>query len=212
MIQSSDTIFRGKSYGSLDGALRAMVDEIEISLDKLPQIMREELLAYLQRVAKNTTDRFIPFSKRNKGQQKELQIRSGETKQLIKSSPRARNVGKDLVEGSIGGPKHLEINEFGGIELPKPGDKYVFIPLDAALTNKGIPIAKNPKNWRNTFIRKTKKGNLIMFQRRPNKQIVPLYVLKPAVRIPPRLKMTRAINAAAPYFEKKLFDRIEKVF
>lgn len=210
MLEVIETIYKGRQYKTLNSAIDASMLEIATRLDKLPIEFKKELFEFLQRVAGNTVKQFIPFSKRNRGQQKDLQIRSGKTKAAILRSPEVKDAGGGELRGFIGGPKHLAINEFGGVEGPKFGDKYVYIPLDAALTNKGLPIAASPKNWKNTFIRKTKKGNLVMFQRRAGMRPVPLYLLKRTVKIPARLRMARAIEAASPYFEKKLMAAVDR--
>lgn len=207
-----ETLYNGKSYPSLDAAIAAACKEIEVNLLSFPPILRQEFLEFLQRITQNTVKYFIPFSKRNRGQQKDMQMRSGKTRSQILASPEVKDVGRGLYFGYVGGPKHLEINEFGGIQGPKAGDKFVYIPLDAALNARGLPIAKDPRNWKNTFIRKTRRGNLIIFQRRASGRPVPLYLLKRNVKIPPRLRMTRAIISASPYFERKVMDALERQF
>jgi hypothetical protein len=63
----------------------------------------------------------------------------------------------------------------------------------AALDSKGVPLKANPRMWDSTFVATLKAGNLLIFQRQgPN--IIPLYVQKASVYIPPRLGLSDAIR------------------
>ncbi len=46
-----------------------------------------------------------------------------------------------------------------------------------ALNANGTPIKLSAREWTNTFVAKSKAGNLIIFQKR-GRQIAPLYVLE----------------------------------
>jgi hypothetical protein len=66
---------------------------------------------------------------------------------------------------------------------------------------------KSARDWPNTFVAKTKAGNLVIFQKR-GATIVPLYVLKTQVTIPPRLNMRTSLDAGLPYFVDRAMDAI----
>jgi hypothetical protein len=87
-----------------------------------------------------------------------------------------------LVEFSTS--KYARIQELGGTVVPKKG-KYLAIPLPAARTAAGVARG-GPRSFPNTFFRKSKAGNLLLFQRQ-GKKSVPLFVLKQWVTLPARL-------------------------
>jgi hypothetical protein len=72
-----------------------------------------------------------------------------------------------------------------------------------------VPYRRSARDWDNTFVARSKKGNLIIFQRR-GVQITPLYVLKTSVKIPARLGMGQTLNIGIPYFVERAMDRIVK--
>jgi hypothetical protein len=111
------------------------------------------------------------------------------------------------VTGTIGSDlPYARIQEFGGTITPKKA-KFLAIPLPAALNANGTPIKSSPRDWPNTFCAKSKAGNLLIFQRRGT-QIVPLYVLKSSVYIPPRLGLKKTLDAGIPYFVERAMDQM----
>lgn len=87
---------------------------------------------------------------------------------------------------------YANIHEDGGVITPKKA-KYLTIPLEAALTRAGVPKKASARDWANTFIRKSKGGNLIIFQAAKSGKIIPLYVLKRSVSIPGRQYLSRTV-------------------
>jgi len=93
--------------------------------------------------------------------------------------------------------KSAPLQEHGGEVRPVTAKKLA-IPLKAAKHGSGIPKGP-PRSFPNTFIQKSKRGNLLIFQmtgkKRPKNlpegandpSIVPLFVLKDRVRVPGRL-------------------------
>jgi hypothetical protein len=110
----------------------------------------------------------------------------------------------DDVEASIAGPR---IHELGGVITPRRS-RYLAIPLDNALNFQGVPLRPGPRFWKDTFVRKSRKGNLIIFQKRGPGKIVPLYLLKKRVRIPARLGLQATLDTAVPLFQEQIFDRL----
>jgi len=85
--------------------------------------------------------------------------------------------------------KYAPIQQFGGTVTPKGGrpNGKLAIPLPAAQTAAGV--ARGPaRSFSDTFIAKSKAGNLLIFQKRGD-GIVPLFALKDRVYVPPRLGM-----------------------
>jgi hypothetical protein len=142
--------------------------------------------------------------------EKTLSRRSGDLVNAIMGSVKVNGNTFDTIEGEIGAPgiKYARIQELGGTITPKKA-KFLAIPLPAALSSTGIPLMPGPRDWPNTFCRKSKAGNLIIFQKRGT-TIVPLYVLKLSVTIPPRLNMRTTLVGGVGYFVDRAADAILK--
>lgn len=134
-----------------------------------------------------------------------LARRSG--KSLAGLSKRIRG-GRDVFEGSITVPFPLSVHETGAV-IRKRG-KLLAIPLEAALDSRGVPKKRGPRAWRNTFVAKSRRGNLLIFQKKPGGKIVPLYVLKDKVRIPRRLGVGVTLEKAAPVYIERVFEKAVK--
>jgi hypothetical protein len=81
------------------------------------------------------------------------------------------------------------------------------IPLPAALNANGTPKRPGPRSWSNTFVRESRKGNVIIFQRKGRK-IVPLYLLRRKVRIPRRLGLRYTFRTTNRDFVDRMIDTI----
>jgi hypothetical protein len=87
---------------------------------------------------------------------------------------------------------YVGIQESGGTITPTRG-RYLAIPVSggAALTASGMKRAFTPLRSslgaRSTFVKRSKAGNLMIFERTAGRGIRPLYVLKESVTIPGRL-------------------------
>lgn len=95
---------------------------------------------------------------------------------------------------------YARIQEFGGIINAKPGG-WLTVPLPAALDARRV--ARRARTYPNTFIQRSRRGNLLIFQRR-GKEIVPLFVLRKQVRLPGIKYGRRGVERALP----KLYQRI----
>ena len=94
---------------------------------------------------------------------------------------------------------YARIHETGGTIRPK-NVKYLPVPLPDALTPTG-QLRKKTKEYDNTFVQKSKKGNLILFQTKGS-EIIPLFVLKEKVVIPARHWFSDAVERT----ESSLYD------
>lgn len=121
----------------------------------------------------------------------------------------AASQGDNLVAGKISAAD-LSIHETGATVTAKSA-KYLAIPLRDALDSRGVPLKKGPREWTNTFIKESKRGNLIIFMRQGRK-IVPLYLLKRSVTIRPRLGLAEALDAQLSYFENRALLAMEREF
>lgn len=100
------------------------------------------------------------------------------------------------------------LQEYGGTVRPVNA-QYLAIPLPAAMTRAGVARG-SPRDFQNTFFAVSKAGNLILFQSlgknaktgkrkfkkyvnadgiKEKSNIVPLFVMKKEVYVPPRLGM-----------------------
>ena len=137
-----------------------------------------------------------------------LSKRSGALVEAIAGSVQVKGTTFEDIQGSIGAPgiPYARIQETGGTIRAK-NVKFLTIPLPAALNANGTPIMKSARDWPNTFVAKTKAGNLVIFQKR-GATIVPLYVLKTQVTIPPRLNMRTSLDAGLTYLVDRAMDAI----
>ena len=87
--------------------------------------------------------------------------------------------------------------------------KYLAIPLDAAKTPAGVARGR-PRDFVNTFVRKSKAGNLVIFQKTGNGGIQPLFVLKTAVTIPARPALRPTMNTFVPLILRDLGEAVVK--
>ena len=137
------------------------------------------------------------------------------TGKLARRSGRSMNTLRPTMSGSIDDirgeitvPFPLSVHEDGAL-IRKKG-KLLAIPLKAALDSRGRPLKRGPRAWRDTFVARSKKGNLLIFLKKGRGEIVPLYVLKEKVRIPRRLGLGVTMDKAAPIYVERVFDRALK--
>ena len=197
--------FRGKRYRDAEAGLRAFAKDIGKSLDGAGKVVERELRDYLETVAEALAQRHgNPWP--GGTTDSSLSKRSGRGIQSIRDSIKVTGGTLDNVQGQIGAPGYMAIHETGGVIKAKRS-KYLTIPLPAALNADGTPKKRSARQWRNTFVATSKKGNLLIFQRR-GAGIVPLYALKTQVTIKPRLKLKETLDAGLPYFVDKTFDAL----
>jgi hypothetical protein len=199
--------FRNQRFDSAATGLRAFYDIIAKDWDGSAKVLSVELRNFLNQVV----DAIV--SRNSAGwpggtTATSLSKRTGGLVAAIQGSVQVTGTTFETVQGSIGAPgvPYARIQETGGIIKAK-NVKFLTIPLKAAMDSRGVPIMKSARDWSNTFVAKSKAGNLIIFQRR-GAQIVPLYVLKPSVKIPARLNMRTSLDAGLPYFVDRACDAI----
>jgi len=96
--------------------------------------------------------------------------------------------------------KYADIQERGGEVRGKP---WLTVPLPAALTPAGVMKMPRARDFPNTFIQKSKKGNLLIFQKK-DKGIRPLFVLKRSVTIKPSRYMAESLRQTRGEAIKKI--------
>lgn len=137
-----------------------------------------------------------------------LAKRSGRGLKSIKAS-RKTEMGPafSYVKGQIS-TGSMTIHETGGTVSAK--GRYLTIPFREALNSKGLPLKRRARDWDNTFVRMSRRGNLIIFRKDGSGRVVPLYLLKKSVRIPQRLGLEETVENNLPYFAEKALKAIEK--
>lgn len=199
-------------YDTFDKAFSDIQKRIEASIDGASQQLSIEMARTLQRVADEMVRQHsLPWNGQVVNPRDRLQRRSGGGLQSIRDSIKIANAARiKEVMGSIS-TGNMGIHETGG-RIRARRAQYLTIPLPAALDPRGVPLRKRARDWDNTFVARSRKGNLLIFRKEPGlNRVVPLYLLKPEVNIRPRLGLRKVIiNDALPYFERKAFEAISK--
>ncbi|WP_113155973.1 hypothetical protein [Nitratireductor sp. OM-1] len=197
--------FRNRRFKDAEKGLRTFHRVLKKDWDGSAKVLSAELRGFLDAVAQALVERHSgawPGGTTTNT----LSRRSGGMLESIVNSVDVRGQTFTTIEGVIGGSFIAGVQEFGATIKPKSA-KYLTVPLPAALNSDGTPIKKSAREWPNTFVARSKAGNLIIFQRR-GAQIIPLYVLKTSVTIPPRLGMQATLSAGLPYFVDRAMDEI----
>lgn len=199
--------FGGQNFSSVAAAMNAAVNDIAQATDSASRRVEPELLRFLQKMGKIMEDRHgKPWSPGSVS--RDLRTRSGAGLRSILQSIKVSG-GPQGVEGQISAGK-LSFHETGGTIRAK-ANGFLTIPLPAALDARGVPLRKRAREWDNTFVKRSRRGNLLIFRKLPGpNELTPLYVLKPSVTIPPRLGLGDAIDENIGYFEMKLFALLER--
>ena len=110
-----------------------------------------------------------------------------------------------VINGVVGSNlAYARIHELGGTIRPRRA-KYLTIPLPATLTAQSGASRGRARDFRDTFIKRSKAGNLIIF-RENGGSITPLFVLKKSVSIPARPYLRPAMERGASYIIKLFRD------
>lgn len=195
--------FGKKTYPDIQEGLNAVVAELRKSWEGSAKEAGAALKMYLEEVAQQLATRH-GTAWPGGTTENSLSKRTGAGVASIIRSVNVKGSTWATLTGGIGGVGYLGIHEYGGTISSK--GKLLTIPLPAAMNSRGVapPFARQ---WRNTFTARSKKGNLLIFQKRGS-QIVPLYVLVDKVTIKPRLGMRRELEDNIPYFLDQATDRI----
>lgn len=199
--------FRNKRFRDAEKGLRVFAAELSKDWDGAAKILSAELKDFLDSVALALAQRHGTPWPGGTGP-KSLSKRSGDLVASIEKSVRIKGSTFENLEGYISAAFPGVVHEFGATIKPKKA-KMLTVPLPAALDGRGVPLKKSARDWPNTFVARSKAGNLIIFQKRGT-EIVPLYVLKSSVKIPPRLGMRQTLETGIPYFVERAMDRMVK--
>jgi len=149
-------------------AVRVMGDErLKRTFAQAPERMRRTLGDWLEQIIRS----IARDAKLN------APVRSGRLRASIRGRVepgRLRGVvGTDVI--------YARIQELGGVVQARRA-KFLAIPLKAMLTPAGVARA-SPRDVPDTFVLRSRAGNLIIAQRKGRGSLTPLFVLKRQVRI-----------------------------
>lgn len=207
MIDTTITVEIGaKEFPTFQKAADHLLDVLEGAPDRAAKQITRELRQMLQRVAAEIRKTHGgPWNGDVVNPTDRLQRRSGEGLRSILESIRVKGGKLSTTQGSIS-TGTMTIHETGGVITARTS-RYLTIPLPAACDSRGVPLMPRARDWPNTFVQRSRRGNLIIFQRR-GREIVPLYLLKTSVTIKPRLRLEQTIMGELPFFQERLLDKI----
>ena len=210
MVQAVVVRVGGKQFSDIERGFREIDRRMGKGLDAAARPVSKLLLQSLQRVVKEMRRQHgTPW--RAGGSGKNLFRRSGAGLRSIARSVHVRQAKSlDTVLGQIGAGFPISVHEDGATVTAKRA-RFLTIPLPAALDNRGIPLKRRARDWDNTFVARSKRGNLIIFQKQSDGGIVPLYVLKRSVTIPPRLRLGETLEKVGmSFFDARAIRVIER--
>lgn len=192
----------GKTLG------KTITATVERGVRKMKRPMTDTLNKVFSELKAQHSNRWTPSGLFGSYNETSLHKRTGAGLKSIKDSITVKENRKKGVVGSITAGK-MNIHESGGTLRPTSG-KYLAIPTVYALSPLGKPLKgkEGPTQWDNTFFRKTTNGHLFLFRRMRGNVIVPLYLMRKRVRIPPRLGLRKAVTKHLGYFRAKAFDAL----
>jgi len=190
--------FRNERFQQASKGLLAFGNRVQVSWREVGGVLKTELTNYLNVVARALAQRHgNPWP--DGTTESSLSRRSGALLESIQASVRVYGSTLKDIHGTIGSDRvYARIQEFGGTIVPKHA-QFLTVPLPAALNPDGTPIKQSAREWDRTFVIRSKKGNLLIV-RKVGADLVPLYVLRTEVVIPPRMKLKTTLEAGLPYF------------
>ena len=200
--------YRDVRYTSATRGLQALEKNLGYSLKGGHKEFSDELRTYLASVADDLA-RYHGRQYTGETNATRLSRRSGRAMRSIKSSVRVSGNSLDTLRGRIGGIGYLRTHEFGATIRAKRA-QYLTIPLPGALNANGTPIHSSARHWQNTFVIRSKAGNLLIVKKRPGGHLLPLYVLKSEVTIPPRLRMREHLQKKVPLLVDRGISRMHR--
>ena len=202
------TRYRGREVATPSKQIQKAADKLSPrTRKKIGGLAAREMRRYLASVAATLAERHgVPWQ-RGQGRQVNLTKRSGRGIGSLKNILITQR--GESVTGNIRLNKYMAVHEHGAIIKAKRA-KYLTIPLDAALNDNGTPKKRSAREWQNTLVSRSKRGNLIIFQKR-GRRVVPLYVLKEKVRIPARLGLRKELSKQRTAFRRSLIARIKEL-
>lgn len=206
--------WRGKRYQDVERGLLAVAGDLEDRLEAIEPIVKAILRDYMKAVVTSVRQRIATPYPGGTSPAGEFPGRLSRRSGRLLASMSLNKIGVSRTKNPIEVTYRLDgiaaVHERGATITPKRA-QYLTIPLPPALTSLGTPKLPSARDWKDTFVIKSKKGNLLIVQR-VGKEIVPLYVLKKKVVIPKRLAFGEAFQAGKDYLADKIAQDVIREF
>ena len=149
-------------------------EEFSRAMREVPDRLHTELLAGLKLHHRRFLGHFKRTRMRSSRSGDGVQSRSGALRRSFDHAWGGANLDDLFVSTFSAGVPYARIQEEGGEVKAKPG-RYLAIPLDAAKTAAGVQ-RKPPRQWSDTFFIRSKKGTLLLMQKRAH-DMIPLFAM-----------------------------------
>lgn len=207
--------WRGQRYRDVERGLKVLATDLDQDLNlAFRPIARKVLRDYMRGVLSGVRERIstpYPDGTSPAGQfPGTLSRRSGRLLDTFRDDRIDVEDGPDDVSVSFTLDGIAAVHERGAV-IRAVNAQYLTIPLPAALNRNGTPKRPTARSWPNTFVQRSRKGNLLIFQKKGD-GIVPLYALKKSVVIPKRLAFRESFEAGRSLLADTLANEIVKEF
>lgn len=226
-----DGLLNGTRFTPSYRATEELAARVGIAFRDLNPVLRRQFRRYLTEVIQRARDKhsaaWQPNQKLPSGPKRgRLYKRSRDAMKGLAQTVRVSGAGE--VAATITGPFYLKTQEFGdtitakrvyarirrkGMKRGELGERigpFMFIPLPAALDERGVRLKQSAGEWGRTFVRPAKNGNGYVLYQRRGREAVALYWLAKKVRIPQRLGLRQDLKETSPAFAKQLILELEK--
>ncbi len=203
--------FRGRRFTDAAKGLEVFAKQLGRNVELVPRELQKAMKDYLEQVRRALIQRHSrkfsnPTNVPATGE-KNLLRRSGSIAGIRVLVGKQKDINQ--LTGSLVIPFPISIHERGATIRAKKA-QFLTIPLPAALDARGLPRRASARAWDNTFVKRSKRGNLLIFQKR-GVELVPLYLLKREVTLPPRLEAEKTLIAGAEFFVDQAVDRVFRI-
>jgi hypothetical protein len=199
----------GRQFRSIKSGLDFFERDFRLGFQRAARPVRRELLIALKRVAGEMVRRHGTQWSPGGSPQGRLFRRSGGGIRGIARSVKVSGNTLGSTTGQIGAPFPISVHEKGATIRAKNA-QFLTIPLPAALDSRGVPLRRRARDWPDTFVRRSRRGNLLIFRQEPDGDITPLYLLRKRVVLPPRLGLEEEFKAGLRFFEAKMLDILDR--
>lgn len=180
-------------------------EKLEKKLNILPGVTHRKLASELKKTLSGAVGYVIRNHLTGGTTRTRLGVRTGNLRRSIQY-----RVNENALSGEFGSynTTYAMIHEKGGTLTAKRG-QFLAIPISPEAKTKA-GVFKSPRTFKNTFVKESRNGNKIIFQKK-GKNIIPLFVLKRSVKIPARpfIKPT-AEKYIIPQYSKKINEVLQQ--
>ena len=209
MVDIIEVRVGNKVFDDAQKAFDALAADIREAPNRAGKKLADDLRLALERTNQAIRDQHSDPWRAGRSQPDRLFRRIGRGLNNIARTIDVKYAGKlSTLRGRIGAKFPMSVHEDGATIRATSG-KFLTIPLPDALDSHGVPLRRSARQWQNTFVARSKRGNLIIFQRQ-GVDLVPLYLLRQTVKLPPRLNMFNILqDRGVNFFEGRVLDRID---